>query len=242
MSFLTQFLGELTTDFVSFFGEDVIFFKCRKIPKTFSMKDFDDFIITTNRSVLFTSFEYQWKDSIIVVGMKPKSFFQESLVAHLLYFLAKKNIYAEVYHSTKSAAEILKMLKLHLPTEDNQQSTDANDNKKDDDFDLFISTFNNPSATPQNIRAEQERFDKEFSYDKFVKNYSWDYPIFEQRIIPTDIEKSLSLFNEVKIVEDLSPYRVFQLQNQKALQELPNISSYTLRDLSEHRSFFETDE
>lgn len=240
--FLPQFMGNLTSDFISFSGEDVVFFKCKRIPNTFRMKFFDDYLKSTNRSILFTALEFNKYSSLIAVGFKSTKYLQETII-DLLVFLSKQRIFATVYHSTKSAAELLRMLKCLEPMTEDQNGNDQTEpglnDSNEDDFLLFSI---NPLSSIQAQKAEQAKFDSSFSYQQLGHDYSWKNHIYDYRVPQTDMEKKLSMFNDVTLIEEPSTYQLLKFQNQRLLMNLPKLSNIALQEISGHISYFETED
>lgn len=240
--FLPQFIGDLTSDFISFSSEDVVFFKCKVIPKTFRMKFLDDYLKSTNRSILFTALEFNKWSSVIVIGFKSTAYLQETII-DLLVFLSKQRIFASVYHSTKPAAELLRMLKCLEPMNEDQNANSQKESESNNNNDDELSLFSiDPTYSLQIQRAEQAKFDSSFSYDKYARHYSWENTINEHRVPQTEMEKNLSMFNNVSIIEEPSPYQLIKFQNSKLLLNLPKISNLTLQEFSKHRSYFDIED
>lgn len=241
--FLPQFIGNLTSDFISFSGEDVVFFKCTRIPKKFRMKTFDDYLKSTNRSVLFTALEFNRSLTLIVVGFKSTKYLQETII-NLLVFLGKQGIFASVCHSTKSASELLRMLRCLEPMKDennnlNNQIEPDLSNIEGDEFLIFSI---NPASSIQQQKAEQEKFDSSFSYEQLKHHYSWENHVYEYRVPQSDMEKRLSMLSDVKLIEEPSPYQIIKFQNQKQLLNLPKLSTLMLQEFSEQCPYFEAED
>lgn len=239
--FLPQFMGDITSDFISFTGEDVVFFRCKKLPTTFRMNFFNDHLKSTNRSILFTALEFNRSSSIIAVGFKSTKYLQETIIDLLIFLTIKQRIFATVYHCTKPATELLRMLKCIEPmNEDQNDQIEPDLNSNEEDF-LFFSISPSPSSI-QAQKAEQAKFDSTFSYQQIKNEFSWENHVHKYQIPQTEMEKALSMLNDVILIEEPSPYQMMKFQNQKLLLNLPKLSNFALREISEHISYFETED
>ena len=231
---LSSFVGEATTDFVSFTNEDAIFFKCRKIPNTFSMELYNAFLKSTNQVILFSAFEYHQENSIIAIGLKPTSYFQEFLIDNVV-FLTRQRISVEVCHSKLPANKLISSLKEMAQYQPKPVEETADESKDSDTSNLF--DLIDLKRTSKNITDDD--FDQTFSYKKYDVNFGWELKIYENRISPSPVEKELKMFDNVKLMEEYTPYRLYYFQKQKKDLNLPNISLKKMEEFNEHKSFFE---